>query len=125
MFLTREPSPIQSEEDAQRILNIINATDIAQYDAALAVAFTRKGVDTLTDVTIPNSSYRTEWDDEYVLTLQVRVGKFASGYAEVKELVDEVVAEHAVREENARQALIAEKEAEIARLNQEIESLNA
>lgn len=124
----QEFSPVESNDEFQRLLDAISSAEVEwneNIQAALSVAYPRKGYVSETDVTIPNNSYRG-YDDEFRLTVQIRVKKNdARMMAAVQPFIDEAISSEAAEKLAAAEAEFAIAQAEVEAAASKLEEARA
>ena len=129
--INHTPTPLEHQDDLADLIKVITGAQPEQLSASLAVEYERGEETVNTAVTQENPSYRG-FDDEFILTLSVRVKKYDLEYTELIEpFVEQAVAADAAEKATAKAALIKAKQAQAqklladaARLQDEVEALS-
>lgn len=122
-FFTRELSPVKSDKDLNRLMEILEVAPVDATTASLAVSYERKGIETIDEVDSKNY-YRQYSDNGLILTVQVKLYSWDSGYEKISALADETIAGLEVEREEKIKAQYAEKVAERDALQKQIDALN-
>jgi hypothetical protein len=126
------PTPLEHQDDLADLVKVFTEAQPEQLFASLAVEYERGEEIVNTSVAQANSSYRG-YNDEFILTLSVRVKQYEPEYrALIEAFVEQAVIGDAEEKAAEKAALIKAKQeqaqqliADAARLQDEIEALNA
>ena len=127
-----ELTTVANADDMSVITRILSDIGFSEYGdspakASLAVAYERKGNETISDVNADNSYRRNAAEETFILTLEVRVNKYDINYELlepfIKKTVTDLKKEEQAKAVAQREALIAHRtalEVEISKLDSQL-----